>query len=247
MISFKKEQIIIVTGASSGIGKCVAETLNALGATVVAIARREDKLKELKENAKFPENIHIEVKDLVEDIAGLPQYVKNLKEKYGKFSGLACCAGIGDLMSLQSISLEQAKRMFDINYFSTLFLVKGFADRRVNIGKGASIVAIASIAASIAEKGQVAYAGSKAAIVASMKAVSRELAPQGICVNTISPSMIKTPMLGDEDSDYYKEMLLKYPLGFGKANDAAQMIVFLLSDKTSWVTGQNYILDCGTY
>lgn len=247
MISFNAEQRFIVTGASSGIGEGVALLLNELGASVIAIARNEERLLAMQAKAKHSENIHIEVKDLVEDIAGLPSYIKSLKDKYGKFQGLACCAGVGNLMSLQSISLEQAKQMFDVNYFSTLFLVKGFADRRVNNGKGSSIVAIASIAASIAEKGQLAYAGSKAAIVASMKAISRELAPQGVCVNTVSPSMIKTPMLGDGDSDYYKEMQLKYPFGFGKVQDAAQMIVFLLSDKSCWITGQNYVLDCGTY
>ena len=247
MISFTSEQRFIVTGASSGIGEAVALLLNELGAGVVGIARNQERLEAMKAKAKYPENIFLEQKDLTEDIEGLPAYVKALKEKYGKFQGMALCAGIGNLISLQSMDLQTVKHFFDVNYFSALFLTKGFADRRINKGKGSSVVAIASIAANIAEKGQIAYAGTKAALVASMKTISRELSAQYIRVNTVSPSMIATPMLGDGSSDYCQEMMGKYPFGFGKPSDIARMIVFLLSDKAGWITGQNYILDCGTY
>ena len=247
MISFTSEQRFIVTGASSGIGEAVALLLNELGASVIGIARNRERLEAMKAKAKRPENIFLEQKDLAEDIAGLPAWIKSLKDKYGKFQGMACCAGIGTLLSLQSMDIDAIKQTFDVNYFSAVFLAKGFADRRVNNGKGSAVVAIASIAANIAEKGQIAYAGSKAALSASMKAIARELSSQQIRVNTVSPSMIATPMLGDGSSDYYQEMSQKYPFGFGKPEDIANMIVFLLSDKSKWITGQNYILDCGTY
>lgn len=105
MISFNKEQRFIVTGASSGLGEGTALLLNELGATVVGIARNEERLKVMKAKCKYPENMHIEIKDLTEDIEGLPQYVKELKNKYGKFSGMAYCAGITQVQPLKLLGL----------------------------------------------------------------------------------------------------------------------------------------------
>ena len=188
----------------------------------------------------------LEQKDLTEDIDGLPAYVKSLKEKYGKFSGLVNSAGVADLMSAKNASLFKIHQVFDINYFSAIMLSQGFLDRRVNIGNGASIVSLSSISVKVCDKGQVAYAGSKAALAASMKVMAREVASQGVRINTVLPSMIETP-LQDKDLDYYQEMKVKYPLGFGKVSDVANFIVFLLSDKAKWITGQDYIIDCATY
>lgn len=243
MISFDKEQIFIVTGASSGIGKCVAETLNALGATVVAIARREDKLIELKENAKFPENIHIEIKDLSENIEELPDYVKSLKAKYGKFSGMAYCAGIGEVQPLQLMDYENTTKEFKINYFAPIFMLKGISDRRINTGKGTSCVFIASIAASCCDKGHVVYSGSKAALISSVKAAAKELSASGVRLNCVSPSIIETPMTND--FEYINSQKEKYPMGIGKPDDVANLLVYLLSDTAKFISGQNYIIDSG--
>ena len=117
MISFNKEQIYIVTGASSGIGEGTALLLNELGATVIGIARNEERLNAMKAKCKNPENMHIEIKDLTEDIEGLPNYVKELKNKYGKFSGMAYCAGICEVKPLQLIDYNEMKYLFDIDYF----------------------------------------------------------------------------------------------------------------------------------
>lgn len=99
MSEYTKEQIFIVTGASSGLGEATALELNKQGAGVVAIARRKEKLEELKSKCQNPDNLYIEVKDLSQDIDNLSSYIKTLKEKYGKFRGMAYCAGGGEYYS----------------------------------------------------------------------------------------------------------------------------------------------------
>ena len=120
MVSFTAEQRFIVTGASSGIGEGVALLLNELGATVIGIGRNQGRLDGMRAKAKHPEKVFVEQKDLVEDIPELPTYVKSMKEKYGKFSGLAYCAGIGEISPLQLWDYEKERRFFDVNYFARL-------------------------------------------------------------------------------------------------------------------------------
>lgn len=241
MISFTSDQRFIVTGASSGIGEGVALLLNELGATVIGIGRNEERLAAMKAKAKYPENVFLEPKDLAADISALPDYVKALKNKYGKFQGLACCAGISSVMPLKGMVLSDVKRVFDIDYFSPVFLAKGFLDRRNNNGKGSSFVALASLAAVHPDPGMVAYAGAKSALVASMQSIAREVSNQGVRVNTLSPALIDTPM-ADEASRAYAEG--RYPFGIGKIEDVASFVVYLLSDKSKWVTAQNYRIEC---
>ena len=247
MISFNKEQRFIVTVASSGLGEGTALLLNELGATVVGIARNEERLKAMKAKCKYPENMHIEIKDLTEDIEGLPQYVKELKNKYGKFSGMAYCAGITQVQPLKLLGLDDMTKLFNIDYFVPIMMAKAFADKRNNIGEGASAVFISSLAAFACNKAMTSYSGSKAALIASIRCIAKEYASQKIRFNCVSPSDIKTPI-----QDWMKDVIggdsntiAYYPMGLGEASDVANMVVYLLSDKAKWITAQNYVVDCG--
>ena len=246
MIKFTKDQIFIVTGASSGIGESTVILLNKLGATIVAIARNESRLLAMRSKCAFPENVFIEIKDLADDIDGLPKYIRSLKEKYGRFSGMAYCAGVTGLRPEMSMTYKYAKGIFDINYFAPLMMTKGVADKRNNIGLGTSLVFISSIDAKLNDKGQSVYGGSKSALCASIKAISREYSHNGVRMNCLLPSLIQTPMTANAMNDGYQTgVLSNYPFGFGEPVDIANMVAFLLSDMSKFISGQNYVVDSG--
>lgn len=242
MFSFTVEQRFIVTGASSGIGEGVALLLNKLGATVIGIGRNQERLHSMQKKALSPNNIFLEQKDLTEDIAKLPAYIKSLRERYGKFQGMACCAGISHGQALQALDMDSMKNIFDINYFAPVFLTKGFTDRRNNNGKGSSVVSIASSCGVHCEPGMTSYSGAKGALIATMQSIARELAPKGLRINCVSPSLIETDMADDIARSFAEG---KYPFGLGNVEDVANFVAFLLSDKSKWITAQNYIIDCG--
>ncbi len=150
------------------------------------------------------------------------------------------------IFNVSSSSLR--KKLFDINYFAGLALAKGFADRRV-ISGNSSIVYISSIAAVNGDMGQLEYGSSKGAVNSMVKVLALELAKQNIRVNSVMPGFIETEMtgqFGDIYSEKFKtELKEMYPLGPGKPEDVANIIVFLLSDASRWVTGQNIIIDGG--
>lgn len=246
MISFNSEQRFIVTGASSGIGESVALLLNELGASVIGIGRNRERLDAMKAKAKHPENIFLEQKDLAEDIEGLSAYVKALKDKYGKFQGMAYCAGITDVTPLKILDLKTIQNVFNIDFFAPLFMMKGFADKKNNIGRGTSVVLISSAAGIAPSKGMVSYCGAKAALINSAKVISKEYSALGIRINIVSPSDIETPMTQTGNiKDFVETRKELYPFGLGNPFDVANFVTFLLSDKAKFISGQNYVIDSG--
>ena len=189
-------------------------------------------------------DMFLEQKDLTEDIEGLPKYVKALKEKYGKFAGLAYCAGMGGIQPIRAVEYEQIQKVFSVNYFAPVFMVKGMLDKRNNIGAGTSIVCVASAGGVKCDPGMTSYAGSKGALIASMESIAKEVASSKIRVNCVSPTLINTQMADDIARQYAEG---KYPMGIGEVDDVANYIAFLLSDKTKWIAAKNYIIDCGVF
>ena len=245
MPSFCAEHRFIVAGASSGIGKAIALRLNACGATVIALARSSEKLSSLRAEAPQPERIFIEQIDLTADIAALPAFVSTLKGRYGKFQGMAFCAGTGTVKPVRAVDLEEVRGIFDINFFAPFMMAKAFADKRNHNGKGTSCVFISSVAAIRCDKGQSIYASSKAALAAAIKCIGRECAPAGVRFNCVSPAAIRTPLLATNDPDALAQQEALYPMGLGSVDDVAGLVTFLLSDKAKWITTQNYVIDCG--
>lgn len=241
---FSDNDIIIVTGASSGIGRALALELNRQGAKVIAIARSLEKLHNTKLAADYPQNIFIEQKDLTQNVESLPEYVKTLKDKYGKFKGLACVAGIDKVCTIQMLNKKDIDDVFLINYTVPMLLTKGFADRRNNIGEGANILFIASIAGVYPDKGQIIYGASKAALIAATTAISKETALRKIRCNCISPAWVETEMY-KKQKESIGASTEQYALGIGQPEDIANLGTFLMSDKARWITATNNILGGG--
>lgn len=245
---FSSDQRIVVTGASSGLGRAVALHLCREGACVLACGRDTQRLNTLRIEAIDSARMIIEHRDLSDEQDDLPEWVHELGRRHGKLRGLICCAGVDKPGPLALLNTKEAQAMFAINWLAPLLLAKGFADRRVNTGTGAAMVFIASIAAHIPLKGQFAYAASKAALVSSVRNLAQELGTWGIRANCISPGLISTPMTQAETLgrlEFEQTETARTPLGPGRPEDVAALAAFLLSDEARWITGHDYIIDGG--
>lgn len=242
-------QLFLVTGASSGIGRSIALKLNEMGATVLANGRNIERLEETIKLAQFPGKIKPVARDLAEDMAGIPKWLAQLAAENGKLRGLVCSAGITYNAPMSFYDIAKARQIFDICCHSPLKLGSAFCGRRVNAGAGSAIVFIAAAAALDPNPGQGMYAAAKAALVGGARCMAKEAAPHKIRVNCISPGLVDSPMmeatvkqLGD---GFLAREIGQYPLGIGTPADVAELAIFLLSDRSRWLTGQNIPLTGG--
>lgn len=226
---------ILVVGASSGIGYAIAKLLSKEH-TVVAVARREDRLKEFE---------NYEIFDVL-DLETIASFVKDLVKKYGKFDSLIYCAGTQNIKPLKVTKVDEAKELFDINYFAPLFFAKAFSSKR-SINSDGSILFISSIAGFKPESGILNYSASKSALNNLTQGLAKEIAP--IRVNAIAPGFLETEMTDSFShiySDEFKSKLSKeYPLGLGGVDDVANLAEFLVSKKAKYITGDIIRVDGG--
>lgn len=232
----------IVTGANSGIGYMCAEALLEQGNRIIGIDYHDENMKQLQ--LRFKDSFSFAIKDLSQDIDKLPDFITELKNQFGCFSGMVCCAGISNIQPLRALDFAILQKMMAINFYAPLFLAKGFCKKENNCGTLSSIVLIASAAAVKNDKGQISYSASKAAASAAFRCLAREVSSSKIRVNIISPVDVKTPMM-EELNKYRNFDPNRYPLGVMEPKDVVDFILFLLSDKTTKISCQNYILDCG--
>lgn len=237
------EKKILVTGASSGIGRATAVYLSKLNAKLVLLGRSKERLIETSEMLKGQGHKWFTI-DLNET-ALLNNLFQKIVDDGVKLSGLVHSAGVAQVVPVNALSRDIMRREMDINYFSFIELVKLFSKKKYS--DGGSIVGISSIAAVQAEKAQTNYSASKAAMNAAIQALAHELASKGIRINSILPGAIQTNMVNEADNKglNVKSIVQRQILGIGEAEDVAAVCAFLLSNMSRMMTGRQVYIDCG--
>ena len=216
---------ILVTGASSGIGRGIAIACSKMGATVIINGRNEQRLAETMTEMQGEENLSLAA-DL-SDSNSLTGMVSRLP----KLDGIVHCAGIGQRVLCKQLQEADLDTMMDVNFKAPVMLQTEILKQK-KINKGASIVFIASIASDTPSIGNAVYSASKGAIISYANCLALELAPRLIRVNCILPAMIWTDLIlkGGITEEELKEDEKKYPLKrYGKPEDIANLSIYLLS------------------
>lgn len=238
------DKTILVTGASSGIGRAIAVECSKMGAAVYITARNKDRLNGTFAILEGPKDRHrLYQADLLkkEDIDGLVT-------EAGVLDGVALCAGIGLTLPFQFATREKFDDIFDTNFFAPVELLR-LLYKKKKINKGGSVVAMSSLGGTrIFSGGNSIYGASKAALDSIMKFCAKEFAPRRIRVNSICPGMVETPLIhrGTLSEGQLQADMERYPLKrYGRPEDIAYLAVYLLSSASSWVTGQSFVIDGG--
>lgn len=236
----------MITGASSGIGRQTAITLSKLGALVILIARREDKLREVLSELNGDGHVYY-CMDLA-DTLSIEQGIKRIISQTGPIDGLVYAAGVDISLPLQLFKPEKVQEVFAVNYFGFIETVRQVC-RKGRFNPGMKIVALSSIAAKCGDKTHTAYSASKAAIDASVRCLAKELADRNIRINTIAPAMTDTVIYQEFYEKYgenaKQELIKRQYLGIGKVEEIADAITFLLSNGASFMTGSCLAFDGG--
>lgn len=233
---------ILVTGASSGIGKGIAQQCSRMGATLIVTGRNEERLQKTLTSLIGEEN-----KAIVADLS-TNEGIKTLVGQLSKLDGAVFAAGIVEMIPVLFATREKFDKMYNTNLFSPIEILRLIIKKKL-FNKGLSVIGIASIAGSCdfcLANG--IYGSGKSALMTYFKYAAHELAIKGIRVNTISPGFILTPMQteGTVEDEKLQKTIDKVPLNrWGTPEDIANGVVYLLSNASSYVTGTDIRIDGG--
>jgi NAD(P)-dependent dehydrogenase (short-subunit alcohol dehydrogenase family) len=239
-------RVVIVTGASSGLGEQLARALESAGATAVLVARREDRLARLREQLPGADAVTCDVTD-PEDRERL---VETVVERHGRLDGLVNNAGAGATGPALKSSTEAFARVLDLN-LTAPFALSCLAAARMRADGGGSIVNVASVMGlrSIGEIPDAAYVASKAGIIGLTRELASQWGRHGIRVNAVAPGFFASEMtaeLGDDPEAFPEFLLARTPLRRGgRAGELDEAVLFLLGAGSSFVTGHVLSVDGG--
>ncbi|TWV15124.1 SDR family oxidoreductase [Bacteroidaceae bacterium HV4-6-C5C] len=238
-------KIILITGASSGIGRGIAIECSKMGATIIINGRNKQRLGETM--ALLIGNNH----RIIEADLSQQSEIEKLVQAIPQIDGCVFCAGIPQVCPVKHFKRENIEDIFSVNTIAPIMMTSELAKRK-KITKGASLVFIESISGIyVGTPGDVSYNASKAALNGFVKGAASEFALQGIRINAVNPGLVPTNILNLSNAIFAEEhhtniMLNRYPLKrFGKPEDIAYGVIYLLSDASSWVTGTNLVIDGG--
>lgn len=240
------DKVIIVTGASSGIGKSIAVELSKSGAKCVLIGRNVERLEHV--NALCVNETMI----IAEELSNFDKYediVQKVYDSWGKIYGFVHSAGVEQTVLIPQIKVNDLKNIFDVNVFSAIEFVKHLSKKKYKDDEQ-SFVMISSVMGVVGNKGLTAYSATKGAIISMVRSMALELAVKKIRINAVSPghisdsemSLNKESKLSEESN---KAIADNHPLGLGTCSDVANIVRFLLTDQSRWITGQNIVTDGG--
>lgn len=238
---------ILITGASSGIGRSCAIEMSKLGASIVLVARRGEQLEQTRSMLAGASHIIAPI-DLTSG-ENIITWMKKISMESGLLDGLVHAAGISTTMPIRATSQELFGRIISTNLESAYFIAKAFRQKGVRSTKG-SIVLIGSVMSLVGQPGLTAYCASKGALVTLAKSLALELASENIRVNVVAPGHVHTPMADIVEKalpeSALRTIVSNHPLGIGKPEDVAYACAYLLSDAARWVSGTTLVVD-GAY
>ena len=239
-----KENNIIVTGATGGIGNSIIKKLYDAGANILATGTKNEKLEELKK--KF-QNIKI-LKFDISQIDNLEKFIEDATNQLGgKLDCIVNNAGITKDNLAIRMGIDEWKKVIDVNLTST-FLISKFAIKKMLKNKKGKIVNITSVVGHTGNLGQTNYTASKAGIVAMSKSLAIEYAKKNINVNCISPGFIKTAMTDKIDEKFKEVIISKIPSArLGEPEDVANAVIFLASPQSDYINGETLHVNGGMY
>ena len=231
---------ILVTGASSGIGRGTAIECSKMGAKVIITGRNEERLQETLQQMEGEEH-----KFIIAELTNQSD-IEHLVSSVDKLDGLVLCAGIANTSPFVYSTREKYDKVFDVNYFAPVELLRLLVKKK-RMNTDSSVVIVSSIGGTLGySPGNTIYGATKAAISSTMKFCAKELAPKKIRVNAVCPGVVNTKLVHDGiiSEEQYKLHLEKYPLKrYGEPEDIAWGIIYLLSNASSWITGHSLVID----
>lgn len=240
-------KVAIVTGASKGIGAAIAKSLAAAGASVVVnYASSKTGAEAVVADIGAAGGKAVSVRGDVSKAADAQALVEAAIEQYGRLDILVNNSGVYGFSPLESITEEDFHRHFNVNVLGLLLTTQAASK---HLGEGSSIINIGSVVTRITPPGSAIYTGTKGAVDAITGVLSRELGPRKIRVNALNPGMIETEgthAAGFIGSDFEADAVAHTPLGrIGQPNDIASIAVFLASDDSYWLTGEQLLAGGG--
>ena len=238
-------KVAIITGASQGIGKGMAETFSKAGAHVACVSRNKDNLKSVADSLIKNGGVASFYTCDVSSLDAFQNTIKEIAENHGSVNILVNNAGVCKDKLIMRMSEDDWNKVININLNGAFNGIKAVSQIMIKQRSG-RIINISSIVGLIGNPGQANYAASKAGLIGLSKSAAKELAPRGITVNAIAPGYIATDMT-DQITDQAKESLItKIPLGrIGSPSDIAASALFLASDEAGYITGQTLTVDGG--
>lgn len=239
-------RLILVTGASSGLGRATAVLLSRLDARLIVVGRNQERLSET--TSALEGGPHIAEQFDLAQAEQIPKWMKGLTAQHGALSGLAHLAGVHSARPLKVLDPTHFEEVLRTNVVSASQLVRGL--RQVGCAaKPASAVLVASVTGLVGASGVAAYSASKGAVIALGRSLALELAPEKIRVNVLAPGFVETEMTerlrAMLTSEQYAAVEAMHPLGIGRPEDVAHAVAYLLSDASKWVTGSTLVVDGG--